>query len=90
MSELLFGRRGRNRPAGRRARRTNLLQIGDTSLSAKVPFVQFTFIGEESDRAKLQEYNPICGCIDADMVTDGKESRPDGAGRRAARRRHHR
>jgi ABC-type sugar transport system substrate-binding protein len=53
---------------------TNLLQMGDICKSAKVPFVLFTFIGEEPDREKLRENNPYyVGCIDADMVTDGKE-----------------
>jgi len=53
---------------------TNLLQMGDICKSAKVPFVLFTFIGEEADREKLIADNPYyVGCIDADMVTDGKE-----------------
>lgn len=53
---------------------TNLLQMGDICKSAKVPFVMNTFIGEEPDREKLRENNPYyVGCIDLDMVTDGKE-----------------
>ncbi len=53
---------------------TNLLQMGDICMDAKVPFVLFTFIGEEPDRVKLQDNNPYyVGCIDADMVTDGME-----------------
>jgi ribose transport system substrate-binding protein len=53
---------------------TNLPRMAEICASAKVPFVLFTFIGEEPDRAALQENNPYyVGCIDADMVTDGKE-----------------
>jgi ABC-type sugar transport system substrate-binding protein len=53
---------------------TNLLQMGDICKSAKVPFVLFTFIGADEDREKLIADNPYyVGCIDADMVTDGKE-----------------
>jgi ABC-type sugar transport system substrate-binding protein len=53
---------------------TNLPKMAEICMSAKVPFVMFTFIGSEADREKLEENNPYyVGCIDADMVTDGKE-----------------
>jgi ABC-type sugar transport system substrate-binding protein len=53
---------------------TNLPKMAEICMSAKVPFVMFTFIGAEEDREKLEKDNPYyVGCIDADMVTDGKE-----------------
>ena len=53
---------------------TNLPTMADVCLNAKVPFVLFTFIGEEADRQTIAENNEYyVGCIDADMVTDGME-----------------
>ena len=53
---------------------TNLPKMAEICLDAKVPFVLFTFIGEEADRDEIAASNEYyVGCIDADMVTDGKE-----------------
>jgi ABC-type sugar transport system substrate-binding protein len=53
---------------------TNLPQMAATCMTNKVPFVLFTFIGSDADRTKLADSNPYyVGCMDADMVTDGKE-----------------
>ena len=53
---------------------TNLPKMAEICLDAKVPFVLFTFIGEEADRDEIAASNEYyVGCIDADMVTDGME-----------------
>ena len=52
---------------------TNLLQMAKTCQDAKVPFVLNTFIGNEADRAQLQDNNPYyVGCLDNDLEADGK------------------
>jgi ribose transport system substrate-binding protein len=51
---------------------TTLPAMAQVCQDAKVPFVLFTFIGDDKDRDALAESNPYyVGAIDADMVTDG-------------------
>lgn len=48
-------------------------QMAQVCMDAKMPFVMYTFIGDDADREKIAQDNSYyVGAVDADMVLDGK------------------